>query len=123
MLVDLQRAADYGAIAGVTQLPHAIADHDNGRATGSGVFGLQKSPAENRTHAQKIEIVRGDQAAPGALGVGFAGQIHRLDGETGESGKTFAALAQVPKIRIGKWHGRARISAGGESENVASVGR
>src|ERR1700682_2768680 len=59
---------DDGRIAAKAVLPHLIADHRHRVRIPSGVFCRLESAPENRTHADRIKIVRVDDAAVRALG-------------------------------------------------------
>ena len=62
------RPADDLRIATEATLPELIADDGDGMRALPNVLARQKAAAENRMHADGVEVVGGDDAAGGALG-------------------------------------------------------
>ena len=115
------RFADDVGIAAEAVLPRLVADHRHRMRVATGVLARVESAAENRTHADRVEVVRRDHAARRALGA-IADAERRPRDFLGDErvGERAAALKIDP---VGPRHvvpvrARAAIGAGHRDEAV-----
>ncbi len=106
MQVDLDGLADNARIAREVVLPEAIAENRLGRASALVGTGRDQASAQNRTHAQHLEVIRRRQRAVNALRLARSGDGHKVVVITDQAGEGFGVVAQVDKVRIGERRGR-----------------
>ena len=96
------RFADDVRIALVTILPgHVTDDCDRMRVTSGAFFG-SKSATENRSNAQRVEIIRGDDSSDRTLGAIANAQRRARDSIDDERFEERRVLFEIEKVGIGK---------------------